>query len=259
MVIVASKWQGQLKHLNEVEELLAIADSLAELKNRFIKENPFGLFLTSDDQSRFTAQVLEARTIVGEVLGHTSDFAFGITNAMHSGKNTFVGGPSLQGVSDVEALIRGAVRHVERKIRNPAIQTGATTRKAPYVDESRIYQVRALQSDDWDFTKLVQLCVELNAAHQSDSRYATAMLVRAITDHVPPLFQCDNFSELAAKYDESGSVARLMRHLDESLRDFADGFLRDPIRPRETLPSEEQVDFRPALDALLAEIVRNAQ
>lgn len=246
-----------MNQLSEVEELLAIADSLAELKNRFINENPFGLFLTSDDQSRFKALALGARTIIGEALGHTSDFAFGITDAIHSGKNTFVGGPSLQGVSDVEALIRGAVRHVERRLRNPTIPTVAS-RKTPYVDESRISQIKSLQSDDWDFSKLGQLCVELNAANESDSRFATAMLVRAIADHVPPLFQCANFEEVPANWGESGSFKQLMEQLDESLRDIGDGILHDQIRPRETLPSEEQVDFRQALDALLAEIVRNA-
>jgi hypothetical protein len=47
-----------------------------------------------------------------------------------------------------------------------------------------------------------------------------------------------------------------MEQRDKLLRKIADGFLHQPIRKAESLPTSTQVDFRQPLDQLLGEIVR---
>lgn len=85
------------------------------------------------------------------------------------------------------------------------------------------------------------------------------MLTRAILDHVPPLFGCGSFTEVANNYpDGSKSFRQLMGNLDTSSRKISDGYLHTQIRKKEVLPTPTQVDFSQAIDSLLAEIIRIA-
>jgi hypothetical protein len=85
---------------------------------------------------------------------------------------------------------------------------------------------------------------------------ATAMVVRAIVDHVPPVFGCKTFTEVASSYAGSRSFKDHMGNLDKSLRKVADGYLHTQIRQREMVPTMAQVDFRAAVGELLGEIIR---
>lgn len=85
------------------------------------------------------------------------------------------------------------------------------------------------------------------------------MLVRAIVDHVPPIFNAKNFAEVANNYQAPRSFSEQMRQLENSLRKIADMHLHQHIRKDEVLPLAPQVDFRAALDVLLSEMVRVLQ
>lgn len=85
---------------------------------------------------------------------------------------------------------------------------------------------------------------------------AMGILVRAVLDHVPPIFGCKRFSEVANNYSGAKSFKEAMGHLETTSRKVADSFLHIQIRKSEALPTRTQVDFRNALDMLLQEIVR---
>lgn len=85
------------------------------------------------------------------------------------------------------------------------------------------------------------------------------MLVRAILDHVPPLFGFRTFAEVSANYGAAGtSFKKSMEHLQKTLRNISDSHLHQNIRQKESLPTETQVDFGAALDQLLGEVIRTA-
>jgi hypothetical protein len=86
-----------------------------------------------------------------------------------------------------------------------------------------------------------------------------AMLVRAITDHIPPIFGEPNFQGVANNYAGQKSFKKSMANLDRSLRNIADGALHGQIRRRESIPGSAQVSFGADLDVLLAEIIRIAR
>ena len=88
---------------------------------------------------------------------------------------------------------------------------------------------------------------------------ATAMLIRSIADHIPPVFGFKTFAEVANNYAGAQSFRASMKNLDNSLRNIADAHLHVHIRRSETLPTEAQVPFQADLDVLLAEIVRVAK
>ena len=126
----------------------------------------------------------------------------------------------------------------------------------PYVHLDRIMELKACKATTFDLKKLVALCEELNIADRQGLVLAVGMLVRAVLDHVPPLFGCKGFAEVANNYTGARSFKEAMGHLENTSRKIADSFLHIQIRKSEALPNKTQVDFRNALDMLLQEIVR---
>jgi len=127
-----------------------------------------------------------------------------------------------------------------------------------YVDFSRIQELNDLKQKgniQFDLTKLIEMCEELNKCYSVKCFLAVAMLLRSILDHVPAIFNKQNFIEVANNY-EGKSFMKSMKHLQENSRDIADRFLHNIIRKSETLPTATQIDFRNDLDVLLEEIVR---
>ena len=125
-----------------------------------------------------------------------------------------------------------------------------------YVDLTRIQEFKSIKSCSYDTSKLVRLCEELNLCYSRECVFATAMLIRAILDHVPPIFKMDNFEQVVSNYKWSISNKKVILNLQNFLRNIADSYLHTKIREKESLPNMTQVDFKNALDVLLQEIVR---
>ncbi len=151
--------------------------------------------------------------------------------------------------NDVEELLKSA----ELPARTPAGAGDLTI-----IADSRLAELRKLVSADFDFRKLIRLCEELNTNYSEKCYFATAMLTRALLDHVSPLFGKKTFSEVANNYD-GRSFKDAMQHLDSASRKVADSILHIPIRKSETLPTAQQVNCAQQLDMLLSEIVRIAR
>lgn len=125
-----------------------------------------------------------------------------------------------------------------------------------YVDPSRLDELRAIKNDKFDLTKLIRFCEELNECYENKNYFAVAMLVRAILDHIPPVFQCISFQNVANNYSGAKSFKESMEHLEKSSRKIADAHLHSRIRSKEVLPNKTQINFANDLDILLSEIVR---
>ncbi len=125
-----------------------------------------------------------------------------------------------------------------------------------YVAEIRIEELTQLPKGAFDTTKLVRFCEEINICYTEQCFLSVAMLMRAVLDHVPPVFRQENFRGVANNYNGGKSFKEQMQRLNEEMRKIADGHLHSQIRSSETLPSVMQVEFRSMLDALLSEIVR---
>lgn len=124
-----------------------------------------------------------------------------------------------------------------------------------FVNQNRIKELKTIKNDDFDITKLIRFCEELNSAFSLENFLSTAMLVRAIADHIPPIFGKTSFTEVANNHG-SKSFKESMKNLDNSSRKISDSHLHTQIRKKEVLPNSNQVDFSNDLDVLLAEIYR---
>lgn len=126
-----------------------------------------------------------------------------------------------------------------------------------FIAESRLVELRSIVSSDLDVRKLVRPCEEINSSFGMQNYYATAMLIRGLLDHVPPMFGLKTFGEVANNYAGGGrSFKETMHHLENASRKVGDAHLHMPIRKSETLPTPQQVNCGQQLDVLLSEIVR---
>lgn len=172
-------------------------------------------------------------------------------------------------INDLADLIRSLREDPE--VWRPAIQQGlarmeqieARKRVAnggadEYVHRERIEELQRLNRvvPNWDLNGVIQLCIEINNASASGSWLSLGMCVRALMNHIPPLFfpsaQSPTFSQVAGQAPTS--IKKSMTAL-ESWRPIPDWVNHNPIRKRVSLPKPQQMDVRPHLDVLLGYVI----
>lgn len=131
-----------------------------------------------------------------------------------------------------------------------------TTPKFEYVNNKRLDELESIISSNFDLKRLICLCNELNSNYSNDNYHSVAMLLRAILDHIPPIFNVKNFAGVYNNYSGSKSFKEMMEHLDKQLRKIADSYLHTHIGKKEILPNDTQVNFSQALDVLLGEVYK---
>lgn len=124
------------------------------------------------------------------------------------------------------------------------------------VDPGRINELYQITSSQFDLSKLIRLCEELNICYANECYFAVVMLARAIVDHIPPIFGYKTFKEVANNYSGGSSFKKTTQNLEHSLKNIANIHLHQTIRTNESLPNQTQVNFSTDLDMLLSEIVR---
>lgn len=206
--------------------------------------------------------------INGKLIPFKSIYSFTITSSLlkddeielFAAKNGIVWIASEDNKARFMHLSKDETDHVSK---NPHLLTNDKVggkNGAAYVDPARIAGLKKIRKKDFDQVKLVRLCEELNSALLNESYLSISLLLRSIIDHVPPYFNCKNFSEVANNYSGgTQSFKKAMKHLDNSLRNIADNNIHSHIRSKEVLPTFTQVDFRQDLDFLISEMIRIAK
>jgi len=124
-----------------------------------------------------------------------------------------------------------------------------------YVENSTILQLAEIKSENYDLVRLIKLCKELNDNYSLENYLSCGMILRAILDHVPPIFGMDNFEKISSNYG-SKSFKDIVKPLQDSTKKIADSYLHTQIRKKEILPTKTQINFQPNLDVLLQEVIR---
>jgi hypothetical protein len=169
--------------------------------------------------------------------------------------------PSMSAIGGLAYLARSTAR-VAKKTRPRKAAAKPERKTQPslngfFVAPERLAQLAQLPADRFDLKRLIRMCEELNHAYGAECFFSVALLVRAVIDHVPPIFGLEKFGEVANNYSGGGeSFKESMDHLNASARKIANRHIHGRIRPREGLPARTQVDFHRDLDVLLEEICR---
>jgi len=132
---------------------------------------------------------------------------------------------------------------------------GSDTKKPNYIESEMILALSELKSEKYDLSKLIKMCKELNDNYSLSNYLACGMLIRAILDHVPPIFEKKTFTEVANNYGNK-SFRDIIFPLENTARKISDSYLHNPIRKKELIPNKPQISFQPNMDVLLSEIVR---
>ncbi|NQW00692.1 MAG: hypothetical protein HQ483_13395 [Rhodospirillales bacterium] len=239
-----------------IEELTTIADDMEKLLSFFVDSSALGLFLPTEHSTTFKALAIEVKSILDEELGLANDFSMNLMRAVNTGASGFTDGPSYAAVVEASKIVHAAARAIKRKRKQPV---ASPSDSKPYVAGSRIASLQAIGNAQWDFARLMELCREINVAEANRCHMSTAMLLRSILNHVPPVLGFGTFAEVANNYGGTKtqkSFKASMQRLENSLRNIADMHLHTPIRPSEDVPTATQVDFAADLDVLLGEVIR---
>lgn len=237
------------------DELAGIIDEVKVMESRFRRTRD-SISLATEDETTFRARITDVLSIYELALGKGNTFSRELVQWVNSYSGGMSGGPSLVAVQGAHKLMEAAHRQICRlqSISPPVVVPPSLPARPSYVDPTRMEELRALPKGSWDLTRLVRMLEELNDAYERGNFQTVPMLVRAIKDHVPPIFGEANFSGVFNK--STKSLKGNLERLENSLKHIADGQLHMQIRSSEVLPTDSQVDFRSDLDVLLAEIFR---
>ncbi|MBQ1091442.1 hypothetical protein [Streptomyces sp. B93] len=73
--------------------------------------------------------------------------------------------------------------------------------RGSYIDPALLNDLeKAAQTSTWKLHKLIALCRELNDNYAAGNPYASAAVIRAILDHIPPVFGHQDFKQVAAQH-----------------------------------------------------------
>jgi hypothetical protein len=115
-----------------------------------------------------------------------------------------------------------------------------------FVDPERIQELKEIKNEEYDLTKLIQLCGELNLANENESYFSVIFLIRSILDHILPIFNESNFSEVANSFKRSRK--HIFLKLEDSSKQIAHMHLHSHISQKEMLPNLNQTNFMAEAD-----------
>lgn len=100
--------------------------------------------------------------------------------------------------------------------------------------------LKALPCSKFDIKKLIKMCEELNDAYARGNYIATVLLIRAVMNHVPRIFNAATFKEVVS---QSGrSIKAILARLEDEARPIADLHTHMQIRKTEHIPTKNQVE-----------------
>ncbi len=125
-----------------------------------------------------------------------------------------------------------------------------------FVSSTRIAELKSISSTNYDLSKLINLCNEINICYANDCLFATAMLSRALLDHIPPLFGFGNFDQMANNYSWGKSKQAVINHLNNSSREISNNLIHTMVSQKTDIPTRTRVNCSDGIDIVLAEIVK---
>jgi hypothetical protein len=225
---------------------------LTKLKRAKVEvAKPWPSFMEAASAGTFKRLSLEAEALLNQRFGVLNQFTVHLYDAVRLTEQGRYGRTVLDVAIEAHAVLVAALNHVRRE---PMIGPTSNKPKKPlYVDTETIGRLGSLTPTAFDLSRLIQMCRELNTNWENDCYLSVISLVRAIIDHVPPLFGKASFKEVANQMPQSKKKSVL--NLDASSRNIADSALHQHIRRHDSGIDASQVNFSQDLSVLLGEVM----
>lgn len=158
---------------------------------------------------------------------------------------------------EYKANLQGVIDYL-REATSDASYAGSVRANSFFVDEGTLRELRSTSSAEFDLRKLVRFCEELNDAYSRANYLSSVLLIRAVMNHVPPVFACRTFGEVTAQ--ASKSLKAVFERLEDSARPIADLHTHALIRKKESLPTKHQVEpYKAGFELLIQEVIVRVQ
>lgn len=125
---------------------------------------------------------------------------------------------------------------------------------AAFLNLEVLLRLKAVQGVCLDPSKLTKMCEELNDAYARGNCISSALLLRAIINHVPSVFGANTFAEVVARAGRS--VKTILARLNEDARPIADLHTQMLMRKTELLPTKNQLEpYKASFEVLMQEVL----
>jgi hypothetical protein len=158
---------------------------------------------------------------------------------------------------DLKANLVGVIDYLREAAANPDYEKGIGSNSA-FLDQGVISQLKSANSSAFDLAKLIRFCEELNDSYRRGNYLACTLLMRAIMNHIPPIFGAQTFGQVIS--GSGRSVKAVLSRLEDEARPIADLHAHMLIRSRESLPTKHQVEpYKAAFEILVQEILAKVE
>lgn len=159
-------------------------------------------------------------------------------------------------IADAHELRRNlfvVIDAVKERSEDPGYAATAAANGA-FLDKDVLLKLRAVESPRLDPRKLIKMCEELNEAYARANYISAVLLLRAIINHVPPIFGAETFASVVA---QSGrSVKAILSRLNDESRPIADLHTHNLMKGEEHLPTRNQIEpYKASFEVLIHEIL----
>jgi hypothetical protein len=123
-----------------------------------------------------------------------------------------------------------------------------------FIDNEILEKICKIDNDNFDLSKLLKFLDELNFSYKAGNYLSSILLLRAIINHIPPIFGVNTFAQVVAQSGKS--VKSILSRLEDDARPIADLHTHITIRRKESLPTKNQIEpYKSSLEILLQEII----
>lgn len=154
------------------------------------------------------------------------------------------------------AAMTRAIEFLDNLKQEPLVakSESALVENGEFIAESILLELRKIKSAEFDIKKLLRFCEELNDSYSSGNYFSCAFLIRAVMNHVPPIFSHQKFSQVVV--NSGKSLKKIFSQLEQDSRPIADLHAHIVIRKKEQLPSKHQIEpYKPSFEILIQEII----
>ncbi|HQU97359.1 MAG TPA: hypothetical protein PLV19_00445 [Nitrosomonas sp.] len=232
---------------NKMTVALSLATQLADEIDKF----PLGRCGPSDDPDKQYAYVAGFRDIAKRFVGAVKRIGDPDLSILMASLDTSP--ESITEAYDLRAELYVVIDVLNEVAQNPNYAANVAS-NAAFLNTEVLIQLKAIQGARLDLKKLVKMCEELNDVYARGNFISSALLLRAIMNHVPPVFGVTTFSDVVA--NAGRSVKAILTRLNDEARPIADLHTHIIMRATEQLPTKNQLEpYKAGFEVLIQEVL----
>lgn len=226
-------------------------DELLELA-KDIEEAPLGNCNPSDDPDMQYAYTCGFRDIAIRFISAIKRIGDPDLSELVSGLDTNISN-YISDAHKLKAELIPAVDALKHRLKDPHYVVKAS-KNAAFIDFVVLQELREIKAAQFDTSKLVRMCEELNDCYSRSNYISSILLLRAVINHVPPVFGKETFAQVVAH--SGSSIKKIIDKLQDESRPIADLHTHILMRKKESCPSRNQIEpYKASFEVLIQEII----